>query len=396
MTAAVEQNQQKPWEKEQLPFNNWYRKKLQADFGAVLNMVNLTRDIIRNGEDKGEMYQTLLANLQESQSRLTQLLFELEERDMELALKINDSICATLDWAKKSEVSSLLPEIISTKDVSKFVVEMLDKKAQLESTDEKKMGDGVDIELKVGVGPTAQIRCMRVPKGSTLTDLKNTISNLKKRKHVTFVRQGLKVEETTVLLNGDNIIAVVASTEGPFEGFDEPEEKTLTIQPISPPPDSKKKAQEITNETNDLITPAVNQETSVADPFDFLNINTDTAEPAVKPVEGEHIITMEAGSNEKETSNPFDPLSEEPKAIFDILQEESKPAASANPFEGFESTEEAPLITFDRFLVGDSNEANEEVKETTEKDNLLGDNSQSQDGGNLEKQDTFPKFAGFS
>jgi len=398
MSGTVEQTREKPWEKDNLTFNIWYRKKLQSDFGAVVNMINVTRDIIRNGENKGEMYQTLLSNIQESQSRLTKLLFELEEKDMELALKINDSICCTLEWAKKSEVSSLLPEIVSTKEVTKLVAEMLDQKKQ--STDERKVEDLINIELKVGIGSTAQIRSMSVPRGSTLMDVKNTIPNLKKRKHVTFVRQGLKVEETTVLQNGDNIIAVVANTEGPFEGFDEPDEKTVPIKPISPPLVSKKK-----KETGDLLTFASNPE--VADPLSFLN-EVDQAEPESKSAAGtiniaDIGVSVEPGVKQDnfnlwaEGSKPtVNQLSEEPLLTFDSLPEKNDQALGSNPFEAFEDQDEAPLITFDRFLVGDNIESNEKGVTSTKNDSLLGDDGKAQDNDGLKEVNTFPKFEGFS
>merc|ERR1719320_411685 len=241
---------------------------------------------------------------------------------------------------------------------------------------------------------------MSVPRGSTLMEVKNTISNLKKRKHVTFVRQGLKVDETTVLLNGDNIIAVVANTEGPFEGFDEPDEKTVPIKPICSPPESK-----IKTETGDFLTHALKQE--VADPLDFLK-EVDSAEPESKSAAGtiniadiglsvEPVFKQDnfdpLGDQSKPTVNP---LSEEPMLTFGSLPEKNDQAVSSNPFEAFEDQEEAPLITFDRFLVGDNNESNEKGIASSKNDSLLGDDGKAQDNDGLKEVDTFQKFAGFS
>jgi len=419
MTAVAEKIQQKPWENEHLPFNTWYRKRLQADFGTALNMINLTRDFIRNGGNKGDIYQTFLSNLHETQSRLTQLLFELEEADMELALKINDSICGTLDWAKKSEVSSLLPEIPNTNEVSKLVAEMTNEKtqSQIKYTDEQKVGDVINIELKVGVGPTAQIKCLSVPRGSTLLDLKNSIPNLKRRSQITFVRQGLKVEETTVVLNGDSIIAVLSSTEGVFQGFDDPQKKTVSIQPISPPPDSKKQLQNVPAAADDFLTSVLNQ-TPAKDAVDFEVVEPD--DKNLEPADVEIDISIETDSKEQGDNNPFGQVLEQPKHAFDLMEEQSKPSVvensktvfdplleqpkpdvNANPFQEFENNDEdTPLMTFDRFNVGGNNETTEvkakETNEATEKDNLLGDSSKDQEAGKLEKQDSFPTFAGFS
>jgi len=409
MTAVVDKNQTKPWEIEQLPFNIWYRKRLKGDFSTVMNIVNLTREIIKNGGNKGDMYLTFLANLQEAQVRLTQLLFELEEKDMELALEINDSICCTLDWAKKSKVSSLLPAIPDTLGVSKLIENMLERKHQMAvSTDEKKVEDQIDIELQVGVGASAFIRQMHVPRGSTLTDLQNSIPNLKKREQVTFVREGLKVEPTTILINGDNIIAVVTSTEGPFEGFDDIEEKVIPAQiiPISPPPSQIKNLPKVDTDI-DLLTSALPNRGIATEPLDIFK------EAGSKPAE---IVINDSGS--KPTDIVFD--KESPKLVdienvdfsinaegkgeannnpFDPLLEQSKPAASANPFEEFQDNEEEPLITFERFSVGntDSNkERNEGKKEATEEDNLLGAGVAAPEAGDLAKQNSFPKFDGFS
>jgi len=409
MAVAVQPNQSKPWEKEQIPFNIWYRKRLQGDFGRVLTLVDVTRDVIKNGGNKDEMYQTFVANLQEAQARLTQLLFELEEADMELALKINDAICSTLDWAKKSEVSSLLPEIPSTKEVTALVGGMLgEEKPSIVSTDEKKVEDLIAIELQVGVGASAITRMVNLPRGSTLMDLTNVISNLKKRKQITWVRQGLKVEEHTVLLNGDSIIAVLAKVEGPFEGFDEPDQKTepqaeppVAIAPLAPPPQEKKKIAEAPVE--DLLTNSRPEKVVETHSFDFLNTEPkETSEKNDVDVD----IAIEPSVEEKRNQNPFDPLAEQPKPVSDAnpfekfeneeLAEQSKKVSNANPFEEFENEEEEPLISFGRFSIGDDGEASKEVKvvkEATEKDKLLGEQD---DNAELNKQDSFPKFAGFS
>jgi len=405
MAVAVQPNQSKPWEKEQIPFNIWYRKRLQGDFGRVLTLVDVTRDVIKNGGNKDEMYQTFVANLQEAQARLTQLLFELEEADMELALKINDAICSTLDWAKKSEVSSLLPEIPSTKEVTALVGGMLgEEKPSIVSTDEKKVEDLIAIELQVGVGASAITRMVNLPRGSTLMDLTNVISNLKKRKQITWVRQGLKVEEHTVLLNGDSIIAVLAKVEGPFEGFDEPDQKTepqaelpVAIAPLAPPPQEKKQIAEAPVE--DLLTNAPPEKVVEAHPFDFLN--TEPKETSEKNDVVDVDIEIEPSVEEKRPSNPFDPLAEQPEPVsnanpFEEFEKQPKPDSNANPFEEFENEEEEPLISFGRFSIGDDGEASKEVKvvkEATEKDKLLGEQD---DNAELNKQDSFPKFAGFS
>merc|ERR1712060_643972 len=200
-----------------------------------------------------------------------------------------------------------------------------------------KVEELIAIELQVGVGASAVTRMVNLQRGSTLVDLTNVISNLKKRKQITWVRQGLKVEEHTVLLSGDSIIAVLAKVEGPFEGFDEPDQKTepqaeppIAIAPLAPPPQEKKKIAEAPVE--DLLTNAPPEKVEEASPFDFLNT--------------------------------------EPKE---------------------------PLISFGRFSIGDDGEASKEVKvvkEATEKDKLLGD--QDENNAELKKEDTFPKFAGFS
>jgi len=408
MTAIVEQNQSKPWEIEKIPFNLWYRKRLRGDFSTIITTVNLTRDIIKNGGSKDDMYLTFLANLQEAQVRLTQLLFELEEKDMELALKINDSICSTMDWAKKSKVSSLLPSIPDTTEVTKLVETMLERKRHnIESTDEKKVEDQIVIELQVGVGATSVSRHMPVPRGLTLAGLKNIIPNLKKREHVTFVREGLKVEDTTVLINGDSIIAVVTSAEGPFEGFDdEKKNKPEPIIPLSPPP-SQDKTQKADIEI-DLLTSDLPARGIATEPLAIFNediskqannivfneagskpeeIVFDDAPP--KPIEMGNIdISVNAEVGEESNNNPFDPISEP-----------AKPAASANPFEESEDNEEEPLITFDRFSLRENPDDVKEAKEKeapTEKDNLLGDTIPAEQAGELAKQESFPKFTGFS
>jgi len=423
MTAAVDQNVSKPWDAQQLPFNFWYRKRLKGDFSTVINTINLTREIIKNGESKGDMYQTFLANLQEAQVRLTQLLFELEEEDMELALKINDSICGTLEWAKKSEVSSLLPSLPDTSDVTKLVENMLERKDNIiKSTDEKKVADLIVIEIQVGVGASAVKRQMSVPRGSTLADLKNSIPNLKKREQVTFVREGLKVEHTTVLINGDNIIAVVTSTEGPFEGFDDVEEKAISSQiipdvdekaipsqivPIAPPPTQDKNPPKPDIEI-DLLTSALPGRGKTTEPLDifdeagskpFGNIfNDQNSNPneiifdddlSSKPVDIANVdISIKAEVQEESNKNPFDPILEPPKQ-----------AANANSIEVGEDNEEEPLISFERFSVGEQNaakEAKEETEEPNEKDNLLGASIPAPGEAELTKEDSFPKFAGFS
>lgn len=409
MAASVEPNQTKPWEIEQIPFNFWYRKSLQADFGTVLTLVDVTRDMIKIDGRKDEMYQTFIANLQEAQVRLTQLLFELEENDMELALKINDAICSTLDWAKKSEVSSLLPEIPSTKEVTAFVSEMLEKKKPtFVSTDEKKIEDLIDIELQVGVREHAVKRNVYLPRGSTLVDLTNTFKSLKRRSQITYVRQGLKVEDTTVLLKGDSIIAVLADVDGPFEGFDDAEEKIVppvAIAPLAPPPQEKKK-HSIAHDSGfkDLLSsekkeptiapdsgfkdllnsaPAPSEQVPAAKDIDFLNFEA-------KPESEKEVIVslddaVQPEEEEKRNNNPFDPLIEIPKT-----------STSANPFEEFENEESEPLIQFDRFSIGGSAEPSKEVKDATEEDSLLVDNTATQQNAALEKEDSFPKFAGFS
>jgi len=387
MAVAVQPNQSKPWEKEQIPFNIWYRKRLQGDFGAVLTMVDVTRDVIKNGGKKDEMYQTFIANLQEAQARLTQLLFELEEADMELALKINDAICSTLDWAKKSEVSSLLPTIPTTKEVTALVGDMLKKKQpEIVSTDEMKVEDLISIELQVGVGADAVKRMVDLPRGSTLVDLTNVFSSLKKRSQITYVRQGLKVEETTVLLNGDSIIAVLAKVEGPFEGFDDVDQKTepqteppVAIVPLAPPPQEKKKPAEVP-----VKEQAPEQKLPDDHPFEFLNTEPKATSEIVDVVDVD--IAIEPSAEEKRNNNPFDPLTEQPRV-----------ASNANPFEEFENDEndeEEPLISFGRFSIDGNGETSKAVKEATEEDKLLGEQAQN----NLEpgKQDSFPKFAGFS
>jgi len=419
MTAAVESNQTKPWVKEQIPFNFWYRKRLQADFGTILTLVDVTRDVIKNDGSKDEMYQTFIANLQEAQARLTQLLFELEETDMELALKINDTICSTLDWAKKSEVSSLLPEIPSTKEVTTLVSEMLKEKKlqfeQFESTDEKKIEDLIDIELQVGVREHAVKRNVYLPRGSTLVDLTNTFKSLKKRSQITYVRQGLKVEDTTVLLKGDSIIAVLADVDGPFEGFDDPEEKIeppVVIAPLAPPPQEKKKptiptdsgfkdllsgspapskqvpvAENLDSGFQDLLSsaPAPSKQVPVAENLDFLNFGAKTTSEKKDIAED---TAVQPDMEDKANNNPFDPLIEVPKT-----------GISANPFEDYENEESEPLISFDRFSIGGSAEPSKEIKEVkdaTEEDSLLGDNNTTQHNVDLKKEDSFPKFAGFS
>jgi len=396
MTAAVEPNQTKPWVKEQIPFNFWYRKRLQADFGTILTLVDVTRDVIKNDGSKDEMYQTFIANLQEAQARLTQLLFELEETDMELALKINDTICSTLDWAKKSEVSSLLPEIPSTKEVTTLVSEMLKEKKlqfeQFESTDEKKIEDLIDIELQVGVREHAVKRNVYLPRGSTLVDLTNTFKSLKRRSQITYVRQGLKVEDTTVLLKGDSIIAVLADVDGPFEGFDDPEEKIeppVVIAPLVPPPQEKKKPV-IPEDSGfkDLLSsaPAPSKQVPVAENLDFLNFEAKTT--SEKKDIADDDIAVQPNVEDKTNNNPFDPLIEVPKT-----------GTSANPFEDYENEESEPLISFDRFSIGGSAEPSKEIKEVkdaTEEDSLLGDNNTTQHNVDLKKEDSFPKFAGFS
>lgn len=408
MTAIVEQNQSKPWEKEQIPFNLWYRKRLRGDFSTIINTVNLTREIIKNGGSEDDMYLTFLANLQEAQVRLTQLLFELEEKDMELALKINDSICSTMDWAKKSKVSSLLPSIPDTAEVTTLVDNMLEmKQNRIESTDEKKVEDQIAIELQVGVGATSMSRHMLVPRGTTLTELKNVVSNLKKREHVTFVKEGLKVEHTTVLINGDNIIAVVTSAEGPFEGFDDEEKaKPVPLIPISPPPSQDKKIQEADIEI-DLLTSDLPARGIATEPLAIFN--EDVSQPVdtvfndagsrpeeivfddilPKPVDTGNVDTsINAEVGEESNNNPFDPISEPPK-----------PAASANPFDESEVNEEEPLITFERFSLCDNPDAVKEAKENkepTEKDNLLDDTIPAEKAGELANQESFPKFTGFS
>jgi len=390
MAVAVEPNQTKPWEKEQIPFNFWYRKKLQGDFDTAITLVDVTRDMIKNGGSKDEMYQTFIANLQEAQARLTQLLFELDEGDMELALKINDAICSTLDWAKKCKVSSLLPEIPSTKEVTALVANMLKRKSfHNESTDEKKIEDLIAIEIQVGVGADAVKRSVSLPRGSTFVDLRNRFASLRKRTQITWVREGAKVEENTVLLHDDSIIAVLAKVEGPFEGFGDlhEEQKTLppiAIAPIAPPPQDQKKPEKVRESAfKDLLTDAPPQEVPVADPLDFLNIEPKANSENVNTVDAE--VAVEPIVEDTSNNNPFDPLIDIPKV-----------ATNANPFEDFENDEEEPLITFDRFSIGDDAEVTKEVKEATEKDNLLGNNTEAQKTAEMEKQDSFPKFAGFS
>jgi hypothetical protein len=394
MTAvASEPNQTKPWEKEQIPFNFWYRKKLQGDFGTALTLVDVTRDVIKNGGSKDEMYQTFIANLQEAQARLTQLLFELEEADMELALKINDAICSTLDWAKKCKVSSLLPDIPSTKEVTTLVANMLKRKSfQKESTDEKKVEDLIVIELQVGVGADAKKRMVNLPRGSTFVDLINCFASLRKRSQITWVREGSKVEETTVLLNGDSIIAVLAKVEGPFEGFGDlnEDQKTMpaaAIVPIAPPPEVQKKPEKVRESAfKDLLTDAPPQEVPVADPLDFINIGAKATSENVNRITDVDVdVAVKPVVEDKSNNNPFDPLIEQPGV-----------AANANPFEDFENEEEEPLITFDRFSIDEDGDVQKEVKEVTEKDKLLGDDPEAQKTADMERKDSFPKFAGFS
>merc|ERR550534_3277467 len=204
------------------------------------------------------------------------------------------------------------------------------------STDEKKVEDLIAIELQVGVGASAVTRMVNLARGSTLVDLTNIISSLKKRKQITWVRQGLKVEEHTVLLSRDSIIAVLAKVEGPFEGFDEPDQKTesqaeppIAIAPLAPPPQEKKKIAEAPVE--DLLTNAPPEKVEEASPFDFLN--TEPKETSEKEDVVNVDIAIEPSVEEKRNNNPFDPLAEQPK-----------PVSNANPFEEYENEEEEPHL----------------------------------------------------
>merc|ERR1711964_290685 len=137
----------------------------------------------------------------------------------------------------------------------------------------------------------------------------------------------------------------------------------------------------------DLLTNAPPQKVEEANPFDFLDTEPKATSEKVDVVDVD--IVIEPSVAEKRRSNPFDPLAEEPKAVSNV-----------NPFEEFENDEEEPLISMGRFSIGDEEAASKAVdevkvvKEATEKDTLLGDQAQSK--VELENQDSFPKFAGFS
>jgi len=296
-----------PWDEAGLSFNEWYRKKLQIDFNTVMNLVNLTRDIISKNEERGgELYQGFVADLIESQKRITNLLFELNENDLELALKINDSICATLEWARKADVTSQLPKIATTADVIKGIATMLDAKpaaSMPQSTDEQKVAESkpdpnlMTVELKVGIGSSADVRVFQLPRGSTLQSLKESIPSLKARNQVTFVRMGQRVNAETVLDNNDKIIAVLSSAEGEWSGFDPPPAVEKPADPAPPPADP------VDDPFGFAMASSADQGGAAALPppaFDDIQIQMD--QPAV--------VQSADAVNDTTVNNPFDPLND--------------------------------------------------------------------------------------
>jgi len=151
-------------------------------------------------------YDECLAALQEAQTELTRAILELKGPRADLAAKLNDYVIDTLDYVASGGTRKSIP----AQDPINLLKSLKNVKIYVPEVRKDSIDRSIVIELQVGIGGNATTRFLTLPRHNrTVLAVQEFLPNVKIGWELTFVKEGRKISDDTILDDGDKVIALL-------------------------------------------------------------------------------------------------------------------------------------------------------------------------------------------